>query len=71
MVLTILPCAEPEQDEAKLMLPSLVDEEVYIGKIKRTLGRLNLLPVNRGLDGVDVQSLGGGPRGGQSRGPGA
>ena len=71
VVLAVLPCAEPEEDEAEVVLAGLSDEQVHIGEVECALGGLHLLPVDGGLDGIGVHGFGGAPGGGKGRGPGA
>ncbi len=69
MVLAVLPCAEPEQDEVEVVLARLRDQQVHVGEVEGALGGLDLLPVDGGLDGIGVHGFGGAPRTGKGRGP--
>ena len=69
VVLPVLPCAEPEQDDAEVVLARLRDQQVHVGEVECAFGGLHLLPVDGGLDGIGVHGLGCAPHTGKGRGP--
>ncbi len=49
----VLPGGEPEEDEAEVLLAGLGEEAVEEGEVEAALGGLDLLPGERGEDGVE------------------
>ena len=54
-----------------MVLARLVDQQIDVAEVEAAACRLDLLPVDRGLDRIGMHRFGGAPRVRQRRGPGA
>ena len=55
MHVAVLPGAEPEQDNVKIVFTGAFDDGIHIAPVKLSLLRFHLLPIDGSFDGVRVQ----------------